>query len=96
MAYFALKAQVRLYLCLETIISYPFLVMPSRDSLHVGLFGAPFRMAFSRMTGLNVFLNYSLYRAPSFSRYAYLAFAFASFSAYIASAFAGLERFRDV
>ena len=82
MAYFALKAQVRLYLCLETIISYPL--------------EHTFRMAFSRMTGYNVFLNYSLYRAPSFSRYAYLAFAFASFSAYIASAFAGLERFRDV
>ena len=38
----------------------------------------------------------SLYRAPSLDRYSYLAFALASFSAYIASAFAGLESLRDV
>ena len=41
-------------------------------------------------------LNYSLYRAPSLLRYSYLAFAFASFSAYILAALAGFAFCRDM
>ena len=41
-------------------------------------------------------LNYSLYRAPSLLRYSNLAFALASFSAYILAALAGFAFCRDM